>query len=279
MVNTKIPFAIKNGKIVKISDVENGKNCNCVCTACGSNLIAKNNLKNKKLHHFAHSNSNECIHYEETMLHLIGKEILERNNKIKIPEVIADIGIGYAGKFKLYKERYIQYEKVYIENRFNSIVPDVIIETKNKQILIEIAVTHFVNTEKLAKIKKLGIAAIEIRLDNFTNEIDLTKIEDVIINSSDFKFWLNNEKVNDLQTEIESIKKKTIKIYRGDVVYCPLYGKIERHHECFYCDFYFGDNKGSSNVDEVIYCLGNKKENVIQTINKFASQEFKREYK
>jgi len=36
-----------NGEIISINDVENGLECNCVCTKCGSRLVAKGNQKNK----------------------------------------------------------------------------------------------------------------------------------------------------------------------------------------------------------------------------------------
>ena len=40
-----LTYALKNNLLVHISDVERGKNCQCVCPACNEPLIAKKGEK------------------------------------------------------------------------------------------------------------------------------------------------------------------------------------------------------------------------------------------
>ena len=54
----KIIYALKDGCLVSIEDVESGIACGCKCPACNENLVAK---KGKiKIHHFAHSSTTNC---------------------------------------------------------------------------------------------------------------------------------------------------------------------------------------------------------------------------
>ncbi|BBH12957.1 competence protein CoiA family protein [Chromobacterium haemolyticum] len=57
-MSNHIPFGLKQGRIVDISEVERGLACECVCTACGGPLIARKGEVN--VHHFAHHGVPPC---------------------------------------------------------------------------------------------------------------------------------------------------------------------------------------------------------------------------
>ena len=81
-------YALKDNKLIHISNVENGLKCGCICPSCKGKMIAK---KGKiKVHHFAHYNK-DCGLAGETALHLKCKEIIEKNKTFWIPSV----GIPY----------------------------------------------------------------------------------------------------------------------------------------------------------------------------------------
>ena len=42
---TKLIYALKDGEITSIADVESGLKCGCVCPACGEPLVAKKGSK------------------------------------------------------------------------------------------------------------------------------------------------------------------------------------------------------------------------------------------
>ena len=47
-----LTYALKDGIITSISNVESGLKCGCVCPACDMPLVAKKG--EKMMHHFAH---------------------------------------------------------------------------------------------------------------------------------------------------------------------------------------------------------------------------------
>ena len=77
----KMIYALKDGEIVSIDDVEKGLKCNCVCPACGEPLVAKKGEHMMK--HFAHHSGHSCEYGYETSLHLAAKDILLNNSSEK----------------------------------------------------------------------------------------------------------------------------------------------------------------------------------------------------
>ena len=74
-----LTYALKNGEVISISDVESGLKCGCVCPSCGEPLVAKKG--SKVMHHFAHHSGHTCEYGYETSLHLAAKEIISRAKK------------------------------------------------------------------------------------------------------------------------------------------------------------------------------------------------------
>lgn len=70
----KIPFAVKGGSLVHVSEVNPGAACGCTCIDCGSGLLAKKGAQ--RVHHFAHEHEAPCS--DESVLHKLAKEILRR---------------------------------------------------------------------------------------------------------------------------------------------------------------------------------------------------------
>jgi len=203
-------------KIICISELskENReKNGDFYCPNCKSPLVAK--MGNKNQRHFAHKNA-DCNNSSanETALHMLAKEILVANMKITIPayEISGeeyytmaegpfydDLGYDVYGElldnFKYSDALEIKFDEVISEKKIGEIVPDILLMVGKKQLIIEIAVTHFVDDEKLDRIKKLNISAIEINLSAIKNkELKREEIENLIITDVKYKTWLHNIK-------------------------------------------------------------------------------------
>lgn len=74
-----LTYAINSeGKVVHINEVPNGKECGCICPSCKEKLIAKNQGKTDRKHHFAHQSGTECDYAVESMLHLLAKEKIRK---------------------------------------------------------------------------------------------------------------------------------------------------------------------------------------------------------
>ncbi|OCB00130.1 competence protein CoiA family protein [Clostridium beijerinckii] len=247
-MNIKLPFGIRNDKVIHISEVlesEKGLKCNCVCPKCGQRLKAR--LGEKNVRHFAHQSEN-CKNAFETALHKYGKEILQKHMKIKLPNltiehdkyfrILRDSSYGYnfcdndllegsyyydeeiyRKKISLVSKFLLEFDKIELEYRIDDIVPDIIVYKNKVPLMIEIAVTHFVDEEKKEKIKRLGISTIEINLNiddiDYVN-FDKSRIEEIIIDKIGNKKWIYNKKEEQKKQElyikhikaIDEIKKK-----------------------------------------------------------------------
>ncbi|MET4695182.1 hypothetical protein [Endozoicomonas lisbonensis] len=194
----KIPFGLKNGKLVSVSEVDSGLACNSICPACKGILQAKKGYSGR-VHHFSHdpSNKDECISGYETSIHLMAKQILEEEGKVNLPEYKVSVsdtdidGNSHSESEILYIKGSLKMDSVVLEKNIDEIRPDIIGFFEGEQILIEIAVSHFVSLEKKDKIKKLGIQAVEIDLSKINPLITKEELREIIISEYKHKKWIN----------------------------------------------------------------------------------------
>ena len=207
----KIEHALKNGDLVHISEVNSGLKCECTCVCCDSKLVARKG--DKMSHHFAHHKSEDCNGAYETILHILAKEILKESKSIVAPEIF------FCFFYIRFKEMVIKYDFVELEKRLGDIKPDIVVYKDNKPLLIEIYVTHKVDDIKKAKIKELGLSALEIDLSDIDRYISKEELKDIILNDKKRKSWINNIPLDKL---IKNHEKKLLsyltkhKIMTGD---------------------------------------------------------------
>ena len=255
-----IQYAMKDNKIVHISEVESGLACGCYCSHCNAQLVAKKGPI--FVHHFAHYNTEQCIHAYETALHAGAKRVLERERSFLFPSVY---GKDIFGKdVMIFKPIELPIKEVVLEQFVENIIPDVCINVGDKLCLIEIFVTHKVDATKLKKIEKLGIAAIEIDLSNVDREIDDEFLFDVLIRSENLKKWLFNPKIAtwEQKNQLETRPSMSIgnadefmitysKFYSDGIFGCPLltgYKKLRRisaREKCFSCKYLISKSEKS----------------------------------
>lgn len=176
--------ALKDGKLINVSDVVSGLKCGCVCAGCGGQLVAKKG--NIKIHHFAHLNA-DCQTGQESALHLLAKDLFCKLKYFRLPVYRAEsVVISKAmpviniADFEVKKEVF-----------FNSFKPDVVLYKNGIPVLfVEMAVTHFVDQEKKDKIAQLGISCIEIDLSK--QDINSLMKHDRILSIS--AYWIYNKK-------------------------------------------------------------------------------------
>ena len=155
-----LTYALKDGIITSISNVESGLKCGCVCPACDMPLVAKKG--EKMMHHFAHHAGHNCEYGYESSLHLAAKDILSKAKKIVIPPVYVKFPDSYKKDELVCEEREINIDRVELEKRYNDIIPDIVIFAGGRQFFVEIFVTHCIDDVKLEKLKKANISTIEI---------------------------------------------------------------------------------------------------------------------
>lgn len=232
-----IYYGLRADSLTHISQVESGLSCNCTCPSCRDPLIARKG--NIKEHHFAHT-SIECDYATETILHLQAKQILEKNNSIIIPPVLVPF---LNRNLVLFDTMSIKYDRVEIEKRTGHIIPDVILYSQGRPLIVEIYVSHKVNMEKKKRIEELGISAIEINLDDFDySNFNLQKLEKSIISNIYEKKWIYNVHIGKAWEMINKIAKIENDKYMFRCPYHPSYmeyGRIvpmKARYECRNCN-------------------------------------------
>jgi hypothetical protein len=169
---------------------------------------------------------------------------------------------------------------VYLEKRFDDIIPDIIVEIKGKPLIIEIAVTHFIDSEKKNKIAKHQIAAIEIDLSKYDRQITFDELETILLENVEKKKWIYNQKREKINNIFKDINSKGIKrpiIERGFAIHidhCPLESRIWKGKyyanlidDCSGCG-YLLDKKEDSDEKEYIICAGHLKKEYTQALDK-----------
>lgn len=251
-MSIKTPFAIQNGKVIHISELEkkkSGYDYKCYCCSCNEKLIPR--LGSKNTWHFAHK-SETCTNALETGLHIMAKRILSEKKLMKLPNlsvsrnedflerkdfVYMSSSIQEKEEFILihdenFNHEYIVYEdemevvcesKLYsfesvkTENRLKDIIPDIILYKNEKPLLVEIAVTHFVNNEKKNKIVEMKLSTIEIDLSKYNKnflKMSMEELEKIIIEDTSNKKWIYNDKAENIISDL--IKKNNLEKIRKE---------------------------------------------------------------
>ncbi|HAT1905701.1 competence protein CoiA family protein [Legionella pneumophila] len=213
----KLPFGLnENNIIVHISNVDSGKNCNCICPSCHSPLIAAKGIKNQ--HHFKHATTIECEGGLESAIHMAAKQIIKERKQIKLPEYIITKEV-FDSKGKIHPKRktivekgkIITFDSVGEEQEISEMRADILAITRNHKLIIEIFYRHKVDDLKIEKIKVANISTIEIDLSDLTPD-DVKDWEAFwsCINDPNRVQWLHNARAASESIELEKQLRKKL---------------------------------------------------------------------
>ena len=203
----KIGYGLKEGKIVHISTVRRGLECECVCPSCEGKLIAKQGDSN--VHHFAHhdADGDRC---SESVLHKLCKKILEDNKKLWVPETKVEqsaddvLGENHTLSY-IFKERQFHFDRVFLEQSEGDFRPDITAEYIKEKVFIEIKVTHAVSDDKLIKVQELDVPMIEIDMSGYSAMDDIDKLTDAVLNQAP-RTWVYHPKIQEIEINLQAAK-------------------------------------------------------------------------
>jgi len=222
-MSVKLEYAYKQVEneleLVHVGDVVGGLNCNCTCPSCGKKLIAKNKPLSKVKHHFQHYQAEECAYAVETSLHLLAKEIIAESKQIMLP-----------GDKRVVKEEYPSYgslsqrtkifltpelkkvDSVTVEKKFDSIVPDLLLNINGSRLLVEIYVTHKVDQTKKNYLETNKLETIEIDLHKEKRDLTRELLKEYILNAKN-SYWIFNDilEIKKREFELELQQDRTMK--------------------------------------------------------------------
>ena len=234
MKNKMMTYAMRKGILTSISEVEKGLKCNCTCPACGSVLTAHKG--SKITHHFKHYNSEECRNGYEISLYMLAKKIIEKEKVMMIPKIALNFNTGDYD-IKNQPAQLIEFDSVELENRFDNIIPDILLHKANDTLIIEFFVTHKIDN-KIKKINKSGISTIGIDLSKIDKEITEDELKKILLTDNTEKHWIFNKKVYNTYQCLKSKAKRMPIIERGLAIHvddCPLCMRC--WHGKFYANF------------------------------------------
>ena len=176
----------ESDRLVNIKQVEKGLACNCICFECSEPVVAKKGEKNE--HHFAHSSNKESCHINpESILHKFAKQVIMEAKAVVLPPLPNTDEV---------EAKTWQFTRLIEEQSVGSIRPDIVGSIDDETVFIEVAVTSFVDTDKLDFIKRLGIKTVEIDLREILSQsmdIPSKEAKIFILDQIDNKKWLYPE--------------------------------------------------------------------------------------
>ncbi len=190
-----------DGSIVTIGEVASGKACDCVCPACGEDLVAK---KGERItDHFAHkaSGAGGCGLGIETNAHLWAKAVLGELKQIHLPSIEGKIGDR---KHQTHKGRSYVFADAVLEKRLGEIVPDVVlVAADGRRLIVEVLVTHACDAEKIAKIRAGAVSAIEVDLSAYRTQGTEAAVRNALLRTAP-RTWLFNPAVDEAETSLKA---------------------------------------------------------------------------
>lgn len=223
--NNKIPFGLKNGLLVDVSEVESGLACGCICPSCKRQLQA--NKGRVVSHYFSHDPSAEkkaCESAFETSIHLMAKQILSEDGCMNFPGLTISVsgsdanGNTHVEEIQLEEEVQRYFERVELEKRLEDIRPDIISYIDGVPFLIEVAVTSFSDQEKKNKIRSLTLPAVEIDLSAVNYTITKDELRELVNLTSTKKTWLSNPRAINAKRELQAKLNEKLRVINEGIL-------------------------------------------------------------
>lgn len=185
-----------SGRMRHISEVCRGLRCDCVCAKCGSRLVAYKGRR--KRHHFGHYVDRACVGALETALHQFAKQALADSASLMLPALIARCGDV---QVIVKQQQEFRYESVAVELTMPNMRPDVVVRRGEAALLVEVAVRHPCEDEKLAHIRQRCLPAIEIDLSRVRYDTSPEEQVDAVLRTAP-RHWLFNRRVEEVEAEL-----------------------------------------------------------------------------
>ncbi len=148
---------------------------------------------------------------------------------------------------RLAATRKYKIDRVRVENIIEDIRPDLILTIGGRDLIVEVFVTHKVDDEKVGRIKRLGVSAIEIDLSHSIWDGTREDMFSLVADESLFKNWIFNVRaVQEYDRLIGLALRKPItgRGFSTHVDLCPLKKRARKgrpyanfNDDCVGCDY------------------------------------------
>lgn len=193
-----IPYGLgPDDKLVHISDAPaSGLACGCRCPGCRAPLEAHRG--SVRVHHFKHHGDRVCTGAWETALHLLAKEIVTQASGIGLPEVAAELD----GVVRVVAAaRFWRCDATESEVSMGGIVPDLVLRRGDRELLVEIEVTHACDEAKREKLRERRLACVEVDLSRVPRHAPREEHAEWILRKAP-RAWIFNARQAEAEAEL-----------------------------------------------------------------------------
>lgn len=189
-----VPFGMRDGRPVFVSDVALGLDCGCTCPECGEPLIARNRdfPGRRRVRHFQHARASSCPGGFETAIHRMAKQVLATSHAVLLPRWASGDVVIEPESMAIVSAR---VEAPLIDGAAR---PDVLLSGMAEEIefdvlCVEVRVHHSVDAPKIDLLANNGLDAMEIDLSELTDEAaaDPTAFRYEVLENPANRHWVN----------------------------------------------------------------------------------------
>ena len=169
--------------------------------------------------HFRHCDADDCGASYESAVHLLAKNILEREKRIMLPylDVFTSMGIAkvntFAVKERLVDRQLFRFDRAALEVWMDGRIPDVVLWKRDEaandhRLLVEIVVTHDISKEKLQWIREGNLATIKVYLSWADRAITEDELKRCLIKGraawgGNIVHWVHHPKLEEMQRTVD----------------------------------------------------------------------------
>jgi hypothetical protein len=191
----RVPFGLKDGRMVTPAEVASGRACDCVCPGCALPLQARKGEQN--IWHFAHDGRG-CVAGAETAIHRMAKQILAADRTIRLPAVEVTVsakdvfGRERTATASLAKPQHLRYTEVALEVASENRRADAIGTSElGIKHWIEVYVRHPVDLVKAQDLEAREYISYEICLQDLPAYLTLEQLRKAVTSSPERIRWIS----------------------------------------------------------------------------------------
>lgn len=209
----RIPFGVlPDGVVVDAYSVERGLACNCICPGCKQPLMSKQG--EIRVYHFSHVGDRSCSNGQETALHLAAKQVLARERRMALPDLV--VTVERTSRFGVKRRKTLrapqgswQFEAVELELLRAGNRADVAgIAADGTAGFVEIRVTAAADAVKRDFYKQANLRAVEVNLSSLLGlPISMLELTSFVCDQVGHKAWIHHPGFVELENQaIEALK-------------------------------------------------------------------------
>lgn len=192
-----LPFAIRttDGLLVSPEEVPRGLACACVCPGCNHAVQARHGTE--RVWHFAHAKASDCAGAYEKSVHEAAKQMLRDRKELLLPAVAVTVqAVDAFHRIQRETETIFDATHMTLETCkpgqvIEDVSPDLVGTLRGRQLLIEVRVFHRLMPEKLVRLKRTGLAVLEIDLSEFKKmQATRERLEEALFAREHNRHWV-----------------------------------------------------------------------------------------